>query len=308
MRFLEAFEGLQVPERLDAIFEDVSVERVVASHSKRLVQIHICSNRLIPHKEIGRMEYQLQRQLFTDLPNRVKLVEHYRLSAQYTPENLYHAYFSSLVEELSAKSVLDGNLLQHTQADFEGGTLTLTFGDSFITRNRAPQIGEWLKELYQERFAMDLAVSYVYQEIPERKEEETEHFAVAQSAIGQGASGTLAVTAVKGNTGSDTITASNVSASSGTVASSADTRKKVSVSSGNINEGASAEAATGSGSDRGTALSASKGATQPAKKKSMFSVYQGSGGTGGSGKDGQRAYRRKLPDDPDVFYGKAFEG
>ena len=189
MRFLEAFEGLQVPERLDAIFEDVSVERVVASHSKRLVQIHICSNRLIPHKEIGRMEYQLQRQLFTDLPNRVKLVEHYRLSAQYTQENLYHAYFSSLVEELSAKSVLDGNLLQHAQADFEGGTLTLTFGDSFITRNRAPQIGEWLKELYQERFTMDLAVSYVYQEIPERKEEETEHFAVAQSAVGQGAMG-----------------------------------------------------------------------------------------------------------------------
>ena len=176
MRFLEAFEGLQVPERLDAIFEDVSVERVVASHSKRLVQIHICSNRLIPHKEIGRMEYQLQRQLFTDLPNRVKLVEHYRLSAQYTQENLYHAYFSSLVEELSAKSVLDGNLFQHAQADFEGVTLTLTFGDSFITRNRAPQIGEWLKELYQERFAMDLAVSYVYQEIPERKEEETEHY------------------------------------------------------------------------------------------------------------------------------------
>ena len=155
---------------------------------------------------------------------------------------------------------------------------------------------------------MDLAVSYVYQEIPERKEEETEHIAVAQSAIGQGASGTLAATAVRGSAGGDTITASNVSASSGTVASSTDTGKKVSVSSGNINEGASAEAATGSGSDRGTALSASKGATQPAKKKSMFSVYQGSGGTGGSGKDGQRAYRRKLPDDPDVFYGKAFEG
>ena len=195
-------------------------------------------------------------------------------------------------------------MLRHAEAGFEDGKLTLTLGDSFITRSRAPRIGEWLKELYQERFGIALSVSYVYQEIPERIEEEANEGIVEQGTVRATATGTE-----EGRARSADRQSVSGQQEGGSSASQSSVGKRT-AENGMASESREEKSLQAAASARGDSAvyPTARGAAQPAKKKSMFSVYSGSGSSGGGGKDGQRPYRRKLPDDPDVFYGKAFEG
>ena len=58
------------------------------------------------------MEDQIEEQLFSQGNIPVTIVEEYRLSEQYTPENLMHAYKESILFELEQKSVLEKNMFQ----------------------------------------------------------------------------------------------------------------------------------------------------------------------------------------------------
>ena len=46
-KFFKVFEGLEMPKKMHDLFEDVDVERIVASKAKKMVYVHIFSRHLI---------------------------------------------------------------------------------------------------------------------------------------------------------------------------------------------------------------------------------------------------------------------
>ena len=105
MLFFEAFDNLQVSQKIHDIFENVDVEKLVASKEKRRLSVHIRSNRLITFGNLKKMEYQLRKQIFQGVMDSIVFVEHYDLSGQYTAEKLMPIYYESILQEIKEQSI-----------------------------------------------------------------------------------------------------------------------------------------------------------------------------------------------------------
>ena len=142
MLFFEVFDNLQVGVDLTKLFEEVEVERVVASRSHARIKIYIKSKRLITYRNLKAMEYQMKKQLFTDYNSLqgssvltdIQFQQKYELSASYTPEKLLPIYFDSMLDEFREESVLDAALLKNSKFDFEGDILTISLEDNFVIK------------------------------------------------------------------------------------------------------------------------------------------------------------------------------
>ena len=173
MLFFEVFDQLtNLPANLEDVFKDVQVERVSVSKSKSEIRIYMESNRFIKRNHIKKMEYQLQKQLFSSTSNIVVLHESYNLSAQYTPENLFNVYKDSIMEEVRERSILEYNIFELSELRFEDNNMIFRCEDNFLVKKVSGDIITYLTTLYQERFHIDVHVRFEYYEPV--KEEETD--------------------------------------------------------------------------------------------------------------------------------------
>ncbi|WP_097014955.1 PolC-type DNA polymerase III [Anaerocolumna aminovalerica] len=175
MLFFEVFDQLSnLPKHLEDVFKEVKVERVAVSKSKSEIRIYMESNRIIKRNIIKKMEYQLQKQLFSSTSNMVILQESYILSAQYTPENLFNVYKDSILEEVRERSIIEYNIFELSEIRFEDNNLIFCCEDNFLVRKVSGEITSYLTMLYRERFHIDIRVCFEYYEPV--KEEETEEY------------------------------------------------------------------------------------------------------------------------------------
>ena len=116
------------------------------------------------------MEDQIEEQLFSQGNIPVTIVEEYRLSEQYTPENLMHAYKESILFELEQKSVLEKNMFQKAKCRFEGErTMCLTMADTIVAEGKTSEITSYLKDVFENRFHVPVDVEIDYEEVGESK-------------------------------------------------------------------------------------------------------------------------------------------
>ena len=98
--FLEVFPGLNIADELKELLKLVVVEKVTMTKDRSSIRVYIRSPRLIHKKNIYALEDGIAKQLFPGRPITIKILEKYRLSAQYTPEKLYDVYRDSILMEL----------------------------------------------------------------------------------------------------------------------------------------------------------------------------------------------------------------
>ena len=116
------------------------------------------------------MENQIEEQLFSQGNIPVTIIEEYRLSEQYTPENLMHAYKESILFELEQKSVLEKNMFQKAKCRFEGErTMCLTMADTIVAEGKTSEITSYLKDVFENRFHVPVDVEIDYEEVGESK-------------------------------------------------------------------------------------------------------------------------------------------
>lgn len=174
MLFFEVFDQLSnLPKNLEDVFKEVKVERVAVSKSRSEIRIYMESNRIIKRNSIKKMEYQLQKQLFSSTSNIVVLHESYILSAQYTPENLFNVYKDSILEEVRERSIIEYNIFELSEIRFEDNNLIFSCEDNFLVKKVSGEITSYLTNLYLERFHIDIRVRFEYYE-PVKKEETEE--------------------------------------------------------------------------------------------------------------------------------------
>ena len=150
--FLEVFPGLHIGEELKELLKLVMVEKVSMPKDRSSLRIYIVSPRLIHKKNIYSMEEGIAKQLFPGRSIIVKILEKYRLSAQYTPEKLYQVYKDSILMEFKNFGMIEYNILRRAETAFEAeDTMVMTIEDNLIYRERSKEVGRILEKIFTER-------------------------------------------------------------------------------------------------------------------------------------------------------------
>ncbi|MCI9568326.1 MAG: PolC-type DNA polymerase III [Lachnospiraceae bacterium] len=176
--FLDVFPGLHIEKELRELLELVMVERVTMPKDRSSIRIYIRSPKLIHKKNIYSMEEGIAKQLFPGRPLSVKILEKYRLSAQYTPKRLYEVYKDSIFLEFRQYGMVEYNILRRAETEFpDEDTMLMTIEDNLIYRERSKEVGRVLEKIFTERCGLAAEVKFRYIEPAKRPEEQYQPFA-----------------------------------------------------------------------------------------------------------------------------------
>ncbi|MCR5823320.1 MAG: PolC-type DNA polymerase III [Lachnospiraceae bacterium] len=169
MSLFDVFTGLEVKKNVERSFADVDVDKVKACKGKKKVTIVLNSVHLIEYRDIKSMEEALAMQFFNRTGNQVELDVHYSLSSQYDPESLWNMAKSALLDELSAMSKMNNIFLDNADICFEKKEdgrciMVISSEDTFINRMSAENIKDFLRKVFSERYNFDVEVDFRWRE------------------------------------------------------------------------------------------------------------------------------------------------
>lgn len=172
-KFFEVFPTLKVNTEFAALFQDVEVTKAATNTARDYLHIHLFSTHLIVKKQIYQMEKMIKEQLFGRNPIQIKIYESYKLSGQYTPENLMREYRESILLELKTRSVVEQNMFLNAQYHFENGNiLCLLLEDTIVAQGKEESIVSLLKEVFNERCHVPIEIRVAYRQCKESKMQE----------------------------------------------------------------------------------------------------------------------------------------
>ena len=172
-KFFDVFPTLKVNQEMRTLFENVEVTKVATNSDRTYLHVHIFSMHLIQKRHIYAMETAIKEQLFAMNLIQIRMVEHYQLSGQYTPENLLREYRESILLELKKRSVVEHNMFSNAKFHFEEEkVLCLEFEDTIVAEGKAEAIIALLKEVFEERCNIPVEIRVVYHEAKKSKMQE----------------------------------------------------------------------------------------------------------------------------------------
>jgi len=281
MLFFEVFDTLNVENEIYELFSDISVLKALVSKNNGNVHIYIQSTHLISRKQIKMMEFQLQKQLFSSTKSRVKLIENYQLSSQYTPESLWDMHSENILEELNDNSVMNYNILRMAEISFDGFKMIIKLPDTFLNQKKSEEIKVFLEPMFEQRFCIPVDLRFEFYELIEEAKDEEEYPQVRREKIKQNAVQSMET--------------------SGEVSDEIRSEIPFELSSSNKRD----DNLVGRESlENKSELNIGKKEEKKQIKEDKFSQPEKKN----SAYDKAKAYKKKLPDDPDIIYGRPFEG
>ncbi|MCR5715961.1 MAG: PHP domain-containing protein, partial [Lachnospiraceae bacterium] len=190
--FKDAFATVKLQKEEQAIMEEVYVERISSNKEKTLVRIQLLSEHLIQKWQIRKVEAEIARQLFPEGNVEVRIFERFRLSAQYTPENLLDIYWESILEEFREYSPLEHSILMRSSRRFNEAQdeMCLMLENSCIAQRKSADIVRILEKILNERCGFGVHVVTEYQELHNSHiAEEEQRIALEVQAISQNMGG-----------------------------------------------------------------------------------------------------------------------
>lgn len=179
MNLFEVFDGLQVRKELREAFENVQVERVVASRSLNRCSIKLTSRCLIEFSMVSQMEQAVAEQFFRKIGKTVLFDIRYQLSVQYTPHAIWETYRNSIVTEVAEESLMAAQLLKGAEVSFltseEGEQMQILVEDTFLSRTISAELTRFLEQMYRNRFSAPVKVRFQYTEPQKREETDKEY-------------------------------------------------------------------------------------------------------------------------------------
>jgi DNA polymerase-3 subunit alpha (Gram-positive type) len=161
LKFFEVFPTLNLPQELAAYLEDTEVVRVTKTSTNSLARVYLSSTRLIGKQVIYKAEDALKKQIFKMKNMDVRIVDRYKLSAQYTPTMIMETYYDSILFELEKYWTLEYNLLKTSSWEFTGEhSLELALEDGFLARTYGEKLADYFKQIFLNRFSVDIDVTY----------------------------------------------------------------------------------------------------------------------------------------------------
>ncbi len=191
--FFEVFPDLKVPSEIERLMADVEVTKVSTNRQRDHLRVYLLSSRLIEKNRIFRLERDIKKQLFPEQKLSVKIIEKFKLSAQYNPQKLMNVYKDSVLEEFRTYSLLEYSVLKMAQIEFpDEKKLMLNLEDSVIARQKSEEMVQILEKIICERCGLDVDIRVEYTEPKEKKHRKDSdlriqnevHSIIAQSSFG----------------------------------------------------------------------------------------------------------------------------
>ncbi|MBQ3105066.1 MAG: PolC-type DNA polymerase III [Lachnospiraceae bacterium] len=187
--FSEVFPTLRLDRQLRDKTEEVSVRRITSNRDRRLLKVYIESCHLISKAEIYQLEEEIEKQLFPNREMSVRIYEKYRLSSQYTPQNLMEAYRSSFLLELSRFDHLLYTMFKNARPEYPGErTVRLWIQDTVLYRMKEKELSKILDQVFAQRCGLDVVFAIAYESSASsgsRKEEDEQRILRQAAAISQ---------------------------------------------------------------------------------------------------------------------------
>ena len=183
--FFDVFPTLKLDTGLHDLFESVAVEKVTSTKRKDFLRVYIASDHLIQKEDVFRVEREIGKQFFPNMPITVKFYEHFTLSAQYDPQKLMDAYGESILLELKESSPVEYSMFRRADISLAGERMLLTLEDTVFGREKAQELTRILEKIYNERCKIPIQVEVSYKERKAGKghEEDDYRFAIQVAEV-----------------------------------------------------------------------------------------------------------------------------
>ena len=308
--FFEVFPTLKLDTGLQDLFEGVVVEKVTSTKRKDFLRVYIASDHLIHKEDVFRVEREIGKQFFPNMPIVVKFYEQFTLSSQYDPEKLMDAYRESILLELKETSPVEYSLFKRADIAFSQEKLLLTLEDTVFGREKGGELARILEKIYNERCAIPVQVELAYKEkaAGRNREEEEQRLAIQVAEISARAGFTVQMKGAglsAGQSAGDPIGGEGQSESAAYAGSAGQSGAG---QSGNVGQSSVGYAGNG-GQFGGVGQTDTSGgpahASAPGGRGGSFPSKKFSGGRDREKGDYKRPLKRS--DNPDVIYGRDFE-
>ncbi len=180
-QFFRAFSKLKCNDNMKREYEDVLVEKISASQSKKLVFVHCQRHQLLSYRKIQAMERELYKQVFKRMGFQPQLCMTYPSLESVPLPQLLSQVERDLKAEIREMDAVAGVEFCGEPFEVEGDALYITCGDSFLARTRAESLKEYLVKIFAQRFRRDIEVEFRFEEF-ERKQPEVEVYSLPVSA------------------------------------------------------------------------------------------------------------------------------
>ena len=164
--FFEVFPDLEIKslvngEILSELFSQVEVEKITSNREKQNINIFIYSKKLIEKHDIQVMERAIENQLFSNTLISVNIIARFDLSNQYTPKNLYDAYRVSILSELKDTSIIMYNIFKKGNVSFDDNNrMLLDVEDTMLNREKLSTLKKLLEKIFCERCGVAINVEF----------------------------------------------------------------------------------------------------------------------------------------------------
>ena len=150
--FPETFPGLDLDPKIEELMEYVTVERVTVNSARTRLRVYVLSENWLKKTHLRRVEQAITEKMFRGEKVDVRLVERFRLSPSYTPENFFRVYRSSMLTELKEVSPVLMQAFLHTEMVFTGREeLLLRLPDGPVYRREEERLLDYIEKIFCER-------------------------------------------------------------------------------------------------------------------------------------------------------------
>ncbi|MFI3213445.1 MAG: PolC-type DNA polymerase III [Eubacteriales bacterium] len=179
-KFFGVFPTLQLDKKMTVIYEDVSVERVSTTRQKDSLRIYLNSDHLIEKEKIYKLEEEIGKQLFANVPMYIKIQEKFQLSTQYTAERLMEVYKASILLELEGYSRLLHSMLKKADISYiDEKTIHILLENSALAKSKETELVSILEKIFIERCGIPTQFQVSYKEAKLGKHREEDDFKIA---------------------------------------------------------------------------------------------------------------------------------
>ena len=166
--FFSVFPDLKVSDDVRSLFEDANIREITLKKKENTLKISFQCDHLISRVDTWRMERTIREQLFSKRFVKIRFQESYHLSEQYNLKYLMEHYMKSFLFELKGKGEVIFNVVRKGDYKIEDDVITFYFEDTFVNRNKAPEIKEFFEVILKERFSIDAKVGFDFSKTIDR--------------------------------------------------------------------------------------------------------------------------------------------
>ena len=166
--FFSVFPDLKVSDDVRSLFEDANIREITLKKKENMLKISFQCDHLISRVDTWRMERTIREQLFSKRFVKIRFQESYHLSEQYNLKYLMEHYMKSFLFELKGKGEVIFNVVRKGDYRIEDDVITFYFEDTFVNRNKAPEIKEFFEVILKDRFSIDAKVGFDFSKTIDR--------------------------------------------------------------------------------------------------------------------------------------------